>query len=127
MIQSITESVKGAIYGKEAEAKAPENGYSFMVDISGSVGGSAHYWGMVGELVALYGQEVKEYYFWDSSIEVATKKQMEGAIEKRTGRGGTSPELVAQEIVKKQLKRIILITDGQVSDHSVKRCDEILE
>ena len=127
MIQSITESVKGAIYGKEAEAKAPENGYCFMVDISGSVGGSAHYWGMVGELVALYGQEVKEYYFWDSSIEVATKKQMEGAIEKRTGRGGTSPELVAQEIVKKQLKRIILITDGQVSDHSVKRCDEILE
>ena len=47
-----------------------------MVDISGSVGGSAHYWDMVGELVGLYGQKVKEYYFWDSSIEVTTKKNL---------------------------------------------------
>ena len=39
------------------------------------------------------------------------------------GRGGTSPELVAQEVIQKGLKKIILITDGQVSDHSVQKCD----
>ena len=55
-MQSIVDSVKGAIYGKEEGLK---DGFSFMVDISGSVGGSAHYWDMVGELVALYGQKVK--------------------------------------------------------------------
>ena len=94
-----------------------------MVDISGSVGGSGHYWDTVGELVSLYGQQVKEYYFWDTSIEVTTKKNLEKAISSRTGRGGTSPELVATEVVKKGIKKLILITDGQVSDHSVKRCD----
>lgn len=43
------------------------------------------------------------------------------------GRGGTSPELVAQKVIKKGLKKIILVTDGQVSDHSVQKCDEFLK
>ena len=103
-----------------------KEGYSFMVDISGSVGGSAHYWDMVGELVTKYGQEISKFYFWDTSIEVTTKKDLETAIAKRTGRGGTSPELVAAEVVKSNIKKLILITDGQVSDSSVQKCDQIL-
>lgn len=43
------------------------------------------------------------------------------------GRGGTSPELVASEVVKEGLKKLILITDGQVSDHSVQACDITLK
>lgn len=43
------------------------------------------------------------------------------------GRGGTSPELVAQEVVRIGLKKIILVTDGQVSDHSVQACDKLLD
>lgn len=35
--------------------------------------------------------------------------------------------MVAKEIVAKKLKKVILITDGQVSDHNVKECDRILE
>lgn len=33
---------------------------------------------------------------------------------------------MAKEIVSKKIKKIILITDGQVSDSSVQRCDEYL-
>ena len=62
-----------------------------MVDISGSVGGSQHYWDTVRDLVALHGQNVAKYYFWDSRIEETSKKNLESAINSRTGRGGTSP------------------------------------
>lgn len=105
----------------------PENEkFAFMLDVSGSVGGSENYWDTIGQLIAMYGQDIGHYYFWDSRIEEVNKKNMEQAIAKRMGRGGTSPELVAQEVVQKGLKKIILITDGQVSDHSVQQCDKTL-
>lgn len=43
------------------------------------------------------------------------------------GRGGTSPDLVARECVRANLKQIILITDGQVMDRDVQSCDQILK
>ncbi len=43
------------------------------------------------------------------------------------GRGGTSPSLVAKQIMAKNLKNIILITDGQVGDNEVRTCDTLLE
>lgn len=51
---------------------------------------------------------------------------MENQIISKTGKGGTSPEVVARQIVSKKIKKVILITDGQVSDHNVKECDKIL-
>lgn len=51
---------------------------------------------------------------------------MQIQIQKKAGKGGTSPEVVAQQIVKNNLKKVILITDGQVSDHNVVNCDKIL-
>ena len=42
------------------------------------------------------------------------------------GNGGTSPEVVAKTIVDNKFINFILITDGQVGDHSVKSCDTIL-
>ena len=62
-----------------------------MLDVSGSVGGSDNYWNTVKEIIAKYGQEIKHYYFWDSSIENAGKKNVETAINRKMGRGGTSP------------------------------------
>lgn len=45
----------------------------------------------------------------------------------KRGTGGTSPEHVATEITRNKYKNIILITDGEVGDHSVHKCDNILE
>lgn len=52
---------------------------------------------------------------------------METQIQKKTGKNGTSPECCANEIIAKNIKKVILITDGQVSDHNVQMCDKILE
>ena len=41
--------------------------------------------------------------------------------------GGTSPEYVAKEITTKKFANIILVTDGEVGDHSVSHHDKILD
>jgi hypothetical protein len=52
---------------------------------------------------------------------------LEVQIAKKAGKGGTSPQVVAKEIISKNYKKIILITDGQVGDGDVRECDKILE
>ena len=98
-----------------------------MLDTSGSVGGSPNYWNTINDLLSLYGPKVGHFYFWNTSIEECSKKRFEQAIQEKKGWGGTAPELVAQEVVKKNIKKVILVTDGQVSDHSVNQCDKLLE
>lgn len=70
--------------------------YSFFLDISGSVGGSDNYWSTVNDILTQYGPDIETFYFWDNSISVATKKQLEELIISKRGRGGTNPEVVAQ-------------------------------
>lgn len=42
--------------------------FAFMVDVSGSTGGSDNYWNTVRELFGLHANEVGHWYEWDSSI-----------------------------------------------------------
>lgn len=101
--------------------------FAFMVDVSGSTGSSDNYWSTVWELFGLHANDIGQYYEWDDSIRKVSKKQMEEQIQKKHGKGGTSPEVVANEVIAKQLKKVILITDGQVGQHNVTNCDKILE
>ena len=100
--------------------------YQFFLDVSGSVGGSLNYWNTISEILSLYATQIQHFYFWDTSIEIVDKKVLEAAIEKKMGRGGTSPSLVAQECSRLNYKNIILITDGQVGDGDVRQCDTLL-
>jgi hypothetical protein len=97
------------------------------VDNSGSVGGCIEYWKMVNTLLNDYAKDISHYYFWNSRCGLSTKKEFEDSIVSKRGTGGTSPEYVAEEIAKMKFENIILVTDGEVSDHNVKRCDQILE
>jgi hypothetical protein len=40
-----------------------------------------------------------------------------------TGRGGNEAYKVAEEIVSKKYANIILITDGEIMDYDVQKCD----
>lgn len=101
--------------------------FAFMVDVSGSTGGSDNYWKTVGDALSIHANDISHYYEWDNGMRLVSKKDMETQIANKHGKGGTSPEVVAKEIVDKKLKKVILITDGQVSDYNVKECDRILE
>lgn len=54
-------------------------------------------------------------------------KGFQASIASRRGEGGTDPEHVAESIIAHKHRNVILITDGEVSDQSVKRCDELFE
>jgi len=61
------------------------------LDISGSVGGSDNYWSTVNDILTQYGPDIETFYFWDNSVSVGTKKQLEELILSKRGRGGTNP------------------------------------
>lgn len=102
------------------------NSFALFVDNSGSVGGCIHYWQTVSDIIAEYGKDITHYYLWNSQCHLSSKKEMEQSIESKRGTGGTNPEHVAIEIVAKQFTSIILVTDGEVGDHSVQACDRKL-
>jgi hypothetical protein len=101
--------------------------FCIMLDTSGSVGGSKNYWNTINDILSLHGPQIGHFYFWNTSIEEINRKRFEQAITERRGWGGTAPELVADEVIRKNIKKIIMITDGQVSDNSVNKCDKVLE
>ena len=101
--------------------------YSLFVDNSGSVGGSANYWDTVGQIITQYAKDIDSYYLWNSNCQKFSLKVLEESIASKRGTGGTSPEHVAHEIVAKQIRNIILVTDGEVDNGSVQRCDTAFE
>lgn len=97
------------------------------MDNSGSVGGCTEYWNTVNTILNDYAKDITHYYLWNSRCGLSSKKLFEESIASKRGTGGTSPEYVAQEIADKRFQNIILVTDGEVGDHSVSQCDKILE
>ena len=104
-----------------------KDSYTLFVDNSGSVGNSQNYWGAVQTVINKYAKDITEYYLWNSQISKSSLKELEGWIKSKKGTGGTSPQLVANEVVQRKIKNIILITDGEVGDHNVQACDKCFE
>lgn len=80
--------------------EAETGNYSILLDTSGSTGGSKHYWESVQEVLNLYSSKIDRFYFWNTSIEKIDKKRFQQAIDQKKGWGGTSPSLVANEVIK---------------------------
>lgn len=104
-----------------------KDSYALFVDNSGSVGGSQNYWDTVQMILTQYGPDISQCYLWNSNCGACTRKELENSINTRKGTGGTSPEHVAYEVVAKRYPKVILVTDGQVDNGSVQRCDEAFE
>lgn len=104
-----------------------KDSYALFVDNSGSVGGSNDYWGTVQLIITQYAKDISHYYLWNSTCDKSSKKEMENWISSKKGTGGTSPEHVATTIINEKITHVILVTDGQVGDHSVQNCDKQFE
>ena len=86
-----------------------------------------NYWNTVQNILNDYAKDITHYYLWNSRCGISSKKLFEESIASKRGTGGTSPQYVAEEITKNKFDNIILVTDGEVGDHDVSRCDKILE
>lgn len=95
-----------------------------FIDYSGSTGGSDKYWDSVQAIVDRF-KDNSTITFWDSEEPQTTsyEKAIE-IIKMRTGNYGTSPSLIAP--LTQPDSYVILITDGQVDNDEVKKCDQLL-
>lgn len=89
-----------------------KDSYALFVDNSGSVGGSANYWGTVQNIIAQYAKDISHYYLWNSNCNTSSLKELDQWILSKKGTGGTSPEYVASTIIDKKFTHVILVTDG---------------
>jgi len=103
---------------------------TICIDVSGSVGGFGAYWYTVQTVCDSYAAKYAKvnYILWDSECEHATEAQVREFIAKQTGRNGTEPSNIVKGL--KHLKvhnNICIITDGEVNEHDVSKCDQLLK
>lgn len=95
-----------------------------FIDYSGSTGHSDRYWDNVKTIVDRF-KDNSTITFWDSEKpQTVSYDNALKIIEEREGNCGTTPSLIAPLTVPDSY--VILVTDGQVANSEVKRCDEIL-
>jgi hypothetical protein len=95
-----------------------------FIDCSGSTGNSSKYWKTVAGIIHECSDK-DTFYFWDTTCCTLTKPEALYRAEMKRGGGGTSPECFAPRISPHD--GIIIITDGQVYESSIRRCDDILK
>jgi len=98
------------------------------IDCSGSTGGSRSYWNKVKVIIDQARKDYTEvrYFFWDNNAYKVSRLDVNNRIMKMTGGGGTSPSCFASEKKLPALSDVIIITDGQVSEGEVTKCDKII-
>lgn len=96
------------------------------VDCSGSTGNNAMYWQEVADTIRANPQS--RIWFWDDKITILSEQQALQWCKNQTGRGGTYPVCMVKTLPRDTSKvNLFLITDGQVSENEVAKCDEILK
>ena len=97
------------------------------IDDSGSTGGSTFYWSNVTSIIANASDQDK-FMLWDSESKITTLAVVRNRALQKAGMGGTVPNLVAQKLVNdSSITHLVLITDGEVTQHDVDLCDQTLQ
>lgn len=93
-----------------------------FVDCSGSTGSNSKYWDRVSQLIE--SNKSASFFFWDDICRKYSYTDAVKHVNSRRGIGGTYPNCFVREISNSD--SIIIITDGQVSESDVKKCDDIM-
>ena len=97
-------------------------------DISGSVSGSVPYFNKCREIYneLLIDNPTKNIWFfvWGSRTTRMTSDEFSFWINSRRGDEGTEPNCIVPEIPANFTGKLIIITDGEISDISARRCVE---
>lgn len=102
------------------------------IDNSGSTLSQDIYWTRVSEILLGYDLRENVRYIlwnsqpWGSGCNFVDRAVVNANISQRRGTGGTCPNIVAHALQARHFDRLILITDGEVSDYDVQNCDAAL-
>lgn len=90
-------------------------------DYSGSTGGSVFYHETTKKILQEYNGPV---LLWDDKTILTTMKELAGINNRREGRGGTYPHVIAEHCIRNKYKgKLVVISDGQVSNSEIDRVD----
>jgi hypothetical protein len=91
-----------------------------FIDYSGSTDCSSKYWSTVQDII--YANKNNEFYFWDTKV--TSRKSFNEAWQQATskkGFGGTTPDCFVGLL--KEDDDIIIVTDGQIVQSDIEKCD----
>jgi len=104
--------------------------YYLFVDYSGSTGGQEFYWTNVqniyNALVNTYNEKNIIIMLWDDKAVLCNTVNFLKQINSRRGNGGTDPSVFASSSYMPENCHAVIITDGQVDNSKVSRCDLIV-
>jgi len=92
------------------------------IDYSGSTGNCASYWEYVSGV--LNKTSKPKIIFWDNQAKITSIIEAQSIIKRKLGNGGTCPSCLVNLLPAKS--NIVIITDGQVDQGEVTRCDQLL-
>lgn len=95
------------------------------IDYSGSTGNNVNYWERVFK-IALANEDAI-FFFWDTYAKQMSPKDVLKYCQTAQGHGGTDPSCIAEILKKMTNVHLILITDGQIENNCVNKCDNILK
>ena len=94
-------------------------------DYSGSTHGNGKYHQKTQEIVKEYPDAT--ILLWDDKAKTTTKNNLKRINVAQIGNGGTDPSVVAKYIKDNNFhENLVIITDGQVMQNDVNKCDKIL-
>lgn len=99
------------------------SGLKILIDCSGSTGHRTSYWNSVGDIAN--NNSDAQFYFWDDKCKKTDFKDVLARVQSCSGGGGTSPSCFISHLDKND--HIMIITDGQVSQHDIAVCDKKLD
>jgi hypothetical protein len=112
------------------EDKPVNNECRLFVDVSGSTGGNVDYWSKCEEiykdLVEKRGRDNVKIIMWDTAAVYSNERDFLTRVANRRGGGGTYPYVIADSKLTPEHSKIVIITDGQVSDGDVATCENFV-
>lgn len=93
------------------------------VDNSGSTSGNELYWNKVKSIIT--ANPLAKYILWNSHASVVSQAKMVTSYERCDGGGGTEPASFIPLL--KDCYKLILVTDGDIYEDEIKKCEKLLE
>lgn len=82
------------------------------------------YWNKVKDVYDSVKDEKPSIIFWDTEAKILTEHELLDMIQRKTGFNGTSPSCIIKYLQAGD--KLLLITDGQIDQGEVERCEQRL-
>jgi len=95
------------------------------IDCSGSTANVSNYWQKVRTLVENNKDVDVKYLLWNTQCWVSSYGEVVRLCDSRSGNGGTATSSIVKQLAA-NTDKLILVTDGQVSDNEIRTTESVM-